>query len=245
MMGDWAKGEFIAAGQTPGPGVWLHRARQAATSWAATCSCFPKIDDPAQKAAQDKLAEVMSAPATQVAFNMKKGSVPVRLDVDVSSMDVCAQKGMAELQDPKHQIPSDNFLSTPDLVRRGAGRDHPVLAQPVDEGRYVRRQATPRRSRPPPARSSRPAGTAGPPAFFTGPAHGDRHPAPVTPPPLPRRAPAGQARSAPGGAGRDRRLPRLHALDGATFAQQLQAPADPRLRRPRSVPAPARPTPAS
>ena len=63
----------------------------------------------------------MSAPATQIAFNMKKGSVPVRLDVDVSSMDVCAQKGMAELQDPKHQIPSDNFLSTPDLV--GAVQD--------------------------------------------------------------------------------------------------------------------------
>jgi glucose/mannose transport system substrate-binding protein len=82
---------------------------------------FPKIDDPAQKAAQDKLAEVMFAPDTQIAFNTKKGSVPVRLDVDVSSMDVCAQKGMAALRDPAQQIPSDNFLSTPDLV--GAVQD--------------------------------------------------------------------------------------------------------------------------
>ena len=120
MMGDWAKGEFIAAGQTPDqqygctvlPGGYI---------MGGDIFVFPKIDDAAQKAAQDKLAEVMFAPATQIAFNMKKGSVPVRLDVDVSSMDVCAQKGMAELKDPALQIPSDNFLSTPDLV--GAVQD--------------------------------------------------------------------------------------------------------------------------
>jgi glucose/mannose transport system substrate-binding protein len=120
MMGDWAKGEFIAAGQTPdqqygctilGGGYVM----------GGDVFVFPKIDDPAQKAAQDKLAEVMFAPQTQIEFNMKKGSVPVRLDVDVSDMDVCAQKGMAELRDPAQQIPSDNFLSTPDLV--GAVQD--------------------------------------------------------------------------------------------------------------------------
>ncbi len=120
MMGDWAKGEFIAAGQTPdkqygctilGGGYVM----------GGDVFVFPKIDDPAQKAAQDKLAEVMFAPQTQIEFNMKKGSVPVRLDVDVSDMDICAQKGMAELRDPAQQIPSDNFLSTPDLV--GAVQD--------------------------------------------------------------------------------------------------------------------------
>jgi glucose/mannose transport system substrate-binding protein len=120
MMGDWAKGEFIAAGQTPdqqygctilGGGYIM----------GGDVFVFPKIDDEAQKAAQDKLAEVMFAPETQIEFNMKKGSVPVRLDVDVSDMDACAQKGMAELRDPAQQIPSDNFLSTPDLV--GAVQD--------------------------------------------------------------------------------------------------------------------------
>jgi glucose/mannose transport system substrate-binding protein len=76
---------------------------------------FPVVDDPAQQAAQEELAELMLAPETQLEFNAKKGSVPVRLDVDVSSMDVCAQKGMAALQDPDRQIPSDNFLTTPDM----------------------------------------------------------------------------------------------------------------------------------
>jgi glucose/mannose transport system substrate-binding protein len=58
----------------------------------------------------------MFAPETQIAFNMKKGSVPVRLDVDVSGMDVCAQKGMAALRNPARQIGSVNFLVTPDLL---------------------------------------------------------------------------------------------------------------------------------
>jgi glucose/mannose transport system substrate-binding protein len=76
---------------------------------------FPNVDDPAQQAAQEQLAGLMLAPATQLEFNKKKGSVPVRLDVDVSSMDVCAQKGMAALRDPARQIPSDSFLTTPDM----------------------------------------------------------------------------------------------------------------------------------
>ncbi len=120
MMGDWAKGEFIAAGQTPDQEYGC-TVLGGGYVMGGDVFVFPKIDDPAQKAAQDNLAEVMFAPATQIAFNMKKGSVPVRLDVDVSSMDACAQKGMAALQNPAQQIPSDNFLSTPDLV--GAVQD--------------------------------------------------------------------------------------------------------------------------
>ena len=120
MMGDWAKGEFIAAGQTPGEQYGC-TVLGGGYIMGGDVFVFPKIDDEAQKAAQDKLAQVMFAPETQIEFNMKKGSVPVRLDVDVSDMDACAQKGMAELRDPAQQIPSDNFLSTPDLV--GAVQD--------------------------------------------------------------------------------------------------------------------------
>ncbi|MFZ1425371.1 MAG: ABC transporter substrate-binding protein [Geminicoccaceae bacterium] len=120
VMGDWAKGEFIAAGLAPDkeygctvlPGGYV---------MGGDVFVFPKIDDPARQAAQDKMAELMLAPETQLAFNSKKGSVPVRLDVDVSGMDACAQKGMAELRDPTKQIPSTNFLASPDLI--GATED--------------------------------------------------------------------------------------------------------------------------
>jgi glucose/mannose transport system substrate-binding protein len=118
VMGDWAKGEFIAAGQTAGEGygcVVLGGDDAGGYIMGGDVFVFPLVDDPGQQAAQEKLAELMMSPATQLEFNKKKGSVPVRLDVDVSSMDVCAQKGMAALRDPERQIPSDNFLTTPDM----------------------------------------------------------------------------------------------------------------------------------
>ncbi|GAB5376759.1 MAG: ABC transporter substrate-binding protein [Acuticoccus sp.] len=119
LMGDWAKGEFIAAGLTPGkeygctimPGGYM---------MGGDVFVFPKVDDEAAQAAQDKMAALMLSPEVQVAFNMKKGSVPVRLDVDVSAMDECAQAGMKALQDPQNQVASHNFYS-PDLV--GTTRD--------------------------------------------------------------------------------------------------------------------------
>ncbi len=64
---------------------------------------------------QEKLASVMLAPETQIAFNKVKGSVPSRLDVDVSGMDACAQAGAAALRDPKRQVPTTDFLISPDL----------------------------------------------------------------------------------------------------------------------------------
>lgn len=119
-MGDWAKGEFIAANMKPGedygcmvmPGGYV---------MGGDIFVFPKVDAPEQQAAQTRIAELLLAPETQIAFNTKKGSVPVRLDLDVSSMDQCAQIGMKALQDPDQQIPSNFYITTPDRV--GAMRD--------------------------------------------------------------------------------------------------------------------------
>jgi glucose/mannose transport system substrate-binding protein len=119
-MGDWAKGEFINANMTPGkdygcvvmPGGYV---------MGGDVFVFPKVKDAAQQAAQTKIAELMLSPETQIAFNLKKGSVPVRLDVDVSKMDVCAQTGMKALQDPAQQIPSGGYIASPDRI--GAVRD--------------------------------------------------------------------------------------------------------------------------
>jgi len=114
VMGDWAKGEFIAAGQTAGQEYGCTVLGDGYIM-GGDVFVFPNVDDPARQAAQVKLAELMLAPETQIEFNKKKGSVPVRLDLDVSSMDICAQEGMATLRDPDQQIPSDNFLTTPDM----------------------------------------------------------------------------------------------------------------------------------
>ncbi len=117
IMGDWAKGEFTAAGKQAdvdygcvlGPGEQLFQV-------GGDVFVFPKSDDPAVTEAQNKLARLMISPEGQVAFNNKKGSVPVRSDVDNSGMDACAQKGLAVLSDPEKQVPSQNFLLSPDAA---------------------------------------------------------------------------------------------------------------------------------
>ena len=87
FMGDWAKGEFTAAGQTAGKEYGCTvLAKGSAMSMGGDVFVFPKTEGsrPALKA-QVKLAKVLLEPETQIAFNKKKGSIPVRLDVDVSS----------------------------------------------------------------------------------------------------------------------------------------------------------------
>ncbi|MBA1158198.1 ABC transporter substrate-binding protein [Microvirga mediterraneensis] len=114
--GDWAKGEFIAAGQTAGKEYGCTVVGQEPKlQIGGDVFVFPATKDKSQLAVQDKLIEVMLDPTTQIEFNKKKGSIPVRMDVDVSSMDVCAQKSHAILSDPANQVESMEILSTPNF----------------------------------------------------------------------------------------------------------------------------------
>lgn len=117
VMGDWAKGEFIAAGMTAGEeyGCTII-SEDNGYVLGGDVFVFPIVEDAAHQAGQDALARQMMSADTQVAFNEKKGSVPVLLNVDVSAMDICAQNAMALMQDEAKQIPSVNFLATPDLT---------------------------------------------------------------------------------------------------------------------------------
>ena len=72
---------------------------------------FPVTKDKAQLATQDKLIEVLIDPTSQIEFNKKKGSIPVRMDVDVSSMDACAQKSHTVLGDPANQVEAMELLA--------------------------------------------------------------------------------------------------------------------------------------
>jgi len=60
---------------------------------------FPKNKNADNKAAQQKLAEMMISPAMQVAFNNKKGSIPIRTDVDLKGVDSCAKAGLAAVKE--------------------------------------------------------------------------------------------------------------------------------------------------
>ncbi|MDA9865153.1 ABC transporter substrate-binding protein [bacterium] len=99
IMGDWAQGEFAVAEKVAGvdytclPGLGVNEV----ISTGGDAFYFPKNDDPEIEAAQKELASVMMSKAVQVSFNLKKGSLPVRGDVDLSAANDCMQKGLAIL----------------------------------------------------------------------------------------------------------------------------------------------------
>jgi glucose/mannose transport system substrate-binding protein len=123
IMGDWAKGEFAAAKQTAGKefGCFAGFGASAPYMIAGDVFVFPKTSDKAAIEAQHKLASVFTSPATQVAFNNKKGSIPIRTDVDSSKMDICAQAGVQAMKDASRHIANPDMLMTPDMV--GAVQD--------------------------------------------------------------------------------------------------------------------------
>ena len=73
------------------------------------------MTDEAQIAAQSELAALMLRPDTQVAFNLAKGSLPVRGDIDLSAANDCMQKGLALLADGAI-LPDTAQLITPDTA---------------------------------------------------------------------------------------------------------------------------------
>jgi glucose/mannose transport system substrate-binding protein len=81
---------------------------------------LPKTSNKEAQAAQMLMAKVITSPATQVAFNNKKGSIPIRTDVDTSAMDVCAQAGVQAVKEGR-LLQSDNELLSPDA--KGAYED--------------------------------------------------------------------------------------------------------------------------
>ena len=125
FMGDWAKGEYLAAGQTPGVefGCQLLGNGDGHQNFivASDAFIFPLDGADGLNEAQTLLATTMMSKEVQVAFNAKKGSVPARLDVDMASLDACSQEGVAALQDPNQRIAATDFLNTPDYI--GAERD--------------------------------------------------------------------------------------------------------------------------
>ena len=117
IMGDWAQGEFAVANMTAGegyhclPGLGLNEV----ISTGGDAFYFPVLGDEAKSAAQLELAKVLVSTEAQVAFNLKKGSLPVRGDVDLSATNACMQKGLEILAS------GNTIRSTPELITEDTG----------------------------------------------------------------------------------------------------------------------------
>jgi glucose/mannose transport system substrate-binding protein len=136
FMGDWAKGEFSLAGKVPGRdyGCIAGFGPQAPYIIQGDVFVFPKAKSPHGLKAQQLLASVITAPATQVAFSQRKGSIPIRTDVDTSKLDACAQQGVAIMKDKSRHLGNGEIYLTPD--QNGALGRHPHrLLEPQHPGR--------------------------------------------------------------------------------------------------------------
>jgi glucose/mannose transport system substrate-binding protein len=101
LMGDWAKGEFVAAGKKPGKDFVCAAAPGTAKSFTFNVDSFAmfKLKNEANVKAQKDLGAAIMSTEFQEVFNLNKGSIPVRLNMDLSKFDDCAKLSAKDFVD--------------------------------------------------------------------------------------------------------------------------------------------------
>ncbi|MEI6097240.1 MAG: ABC transporter substrate-binding protein [Alphaproteobacteria bacterium] len=120
IMGDWAGGEFAVANMVAGkdfdclPGLGV----TPVLNTGGDVFYFPKSADPAVTAAQMTLASTLVTKEVQVAFNLKKGSLPMRADVDLSAANDCMKRGLEILDHSSAVFPNDVQMIDRDSINQ-------------------------------------------------------------------------------------------------------------------------------
>lgn len=98
IMGDWAKGEFLAAGKKPGEDfVCVPTPGEPGYILNTDSFAMFKVEGEDRVKGQKTLARLIMSPDFQVIFNLAKGSIPARTGVPRDQFDSCAQKSMDDL----------------------------------------------------------------------------------------------------------------------------------------------------
>ncbi|MEK8031305.1 ABC transporter substrate-binding protein [Ideonella sp. DXS29W] len=97
FMGDWAKGEFLAAGQKPLKDFYCASAPGTSRAFIFNIDSFAmfRLQDPKAVEAQKAMARAVMSPEFQSIFNLNKGSIPVATAVNLDNFDHCAQESSA------------------------------------------------------------------------------------------------------------------------------------------------------
>jgi glucose/mannose transport system substrate-binding protein len=111
LMGDYVKAEFADAGLKPNQDYGCVLAPGANGAYLITVDTFAffKSSKPSEHNAQELMAKILMEKDVQLAFSVKKGSIPPRLDVTPSSLDTCGQAAYqyrAEAQKKDAVLPS-------------------------------------------------------------------------------------------------------------------------------------------
>jgi glucose/mannose transport system substrate-binding protein len=124
LMGDWAKGEFIAAGKTPGKDFMCAAAPGTADAFTFNVDSFIlfKLKDASARKAQSDLASSLMSPEFQEVFNLNKGSIPVRTGMRMDKFDDCAK------------LSSKNFIDSAKTGGLVPSVAHGMAIAPATEG---------------------------------------------------------------------------------------------------------------
>jgi glucose/mannose transport system substrate-binding protein len=95
FMGDWAKGEFTAAGKFPGTDYVCLPSPGTSGAFTFNVDSFIVFEgDHSSKEARESFAATIMEPEFQEVFNLNKGSIPARLNMSRDKFDSCAHGSM-------------------------------------------------------------------------------------------------------------------------------------------------------
>ncbi|GHB47878.1 putative sugar-binding periplasmic protein [Pseudovibrio japonicus] len=98
LMGDWAKGELLEAGVTPGEQVLCVPAPGTEGSYLFITDFFAFFDvSEENQSGQQAMASALMSPKFQEEFNLIKGSIPARADVPSANFDSCGQQAITDI----------------------------------------------------------------------------------------------------------------------------------------------------
>ena len=127
LMGDWAKGEFAAAGLQPDKDYYCAPTpSDTGYLYNVDSFVFYNVNDADKVKGQQLLASLMMGKNFQKVFNMYKGSIPARLDVSMADFDKCAKKSNSDLNAAAKSgglLPSFAHGMTLELGVKGAIQD--------------------------------------------------------------------------------------------------------------------------
>ncbi|WP_421950531.1 ABC transporter substrate-binding protein [Pelagibacterium sp.] len=146
IHGDWLQGDLQIAGGVPGenyeciPGLGLNDQLSGGGD-SFFFPLLPEGTDPEVLEAQTQLARILISPEAQLAFNLKKGSMPIRTDIDLEAANPCMQKalgllGNGLLPTGESTLTSDTQQQLNDLTKEFIDNDSIT----VDD--YIERYAT-------------------------------------------------------------------------------------------------------
>lgn len=124
LMGDWAKGEFVASGKAPGKDFICAAAPGTANAFTFNVDSFIlfKLKDAKAQQAQADFAAALLGNDFQQSFNLNKGSIPVKLGMDMAKFDDCAK------------LSSKDFVETAKTGGLVPSIAHGMAAKPAAEG---------------------------------------------------------------------------------------------------------------